>query len=465
MKGQIYENSIVTNGSMLGWEKIAACPSLAQYLGWVADADEKQEWRYMDVKGEYHQLCSRSDLKDAWMKGHINENSIVKNESMKGWEKISECTALRQFLGSSPWNKQHPRTSSTPASASSSSSLSSASSASSSNAPLSVRRTVVLSAPRGGTSVRVWDIHRKKMIAELEGHEAPICDLQVAAGDLLVVTGKSWFKVWDLKTKEATYKGFNFGNAYTTAVSHEPFQVRLMASAGDGDKDRIRLWNLIAHKDQMMTGVLEGHKEEIRGLHFNADNDLLASGGMDTSVRIWDIRTQQLKHSFTGLLYGKVNCVHFINDHLLCSGSYNGHTVRFFDTRSHKHVMTLEQKKEKHERYWAEEQKRPKHDWITRLTHDPLSETMLAAAAGDHVVIWDTRAKKVEEGIAQSVVHHDWVSSIWFESYVLYALYTNGDMHSWNRDSDIHDSVHLNHWWNEYDHDTQSAVGMARYPY
>jgi transcription initiation factor TFIID subunit 5 len=67
-----------------------------------------------------------------------------------------------------------------------------------------------------------------------------------------------------------------------------------MASAGE-DKS-IMLWDLGSGK---RIKKMTGHTGFIYSLNFSADNNVLVSGGADSTVRVWDVNTDQTSASAT----------------------------------------------------------------------------------------------------------------------------------------------------------------------
>src|SRR4051794_33422329 len=68
---------------------------------------------------------------------------------------------------------------------------------------------------------------------------------------------------------------------------------RLLASGGrDG---RVRLWDVASGRER---AVLPGHTEWVLGVAFTRDGRVLASGGGDRIVRLWDVASGRERATF-----------------------------------------------------------------------------------------------------------------------------------------------------------------------
>jgi WD40 repeat protein len=99
------------------------------------------------------------------------------------------------------------------------------------------------------------------------------------------------------------------------AVQPLPPDGRVLATGGrDG---RIHLWDLQGAQE---TAPLIGHTDVVASLAFSPDGQTLASGGWDGKVRLWSVAAAQEVLTLEGHS-GKVRCVAFAPDRqVLASG-------------------------------------------------------------------------------------------------------------------------------------------------
>ncbi|HPF38990.1 MAG TPA: protein kinase [Phycisphaerae bacterium] len=118
---------------------------------------------------------------------------------------------------------------------------------------------------------------------------------------------------------------------------------------------------------------LVGHEGEVRAVAFSPDDRLLASGGDDRTLRVWEVATGRLLATMTGHSQ-KIFTVTFTPDGSRIVSGGNDHVIRFWDTASFGQVFAL-----------------PGHEsYVHSLAFSP-DGRQLASGSGDKTVrIWDS---------------------------------------------------------------------------
>ena len=122
-------------------------------------------------------------------------------------------------------------------------------------------------------------------------------------------------------------------NREVNSVAFSP-DGRLLASGG-GDKT-VRLWDPATGEHQR---TLAGHTGPVATVAFSPDGRLLASGGGDDTVRLWDPATGEHQRTLAGHT-ARVNGVAFSPDGTLLA-SAGDDTVRLWDPATGEHQRTL----------------------------------------------------------------------------------------------------------------------------
>jgi WD40 repeat protein len=89
--------------------------------------------------------------------------------------------------------------------------------------------------------------------------------------------------------------------------------------------------------------VLSGHTESVYAVAFDPlNNDILASGSGDKSIKFWNTTTSSVLRSIDGAFDSEVYSLayHNNNQSLLASGSYYG-GIKIWNTNTYASVATL----------------------------------------------------------------------------------------------------------------------------
>lgn len=123
--------------------------------------------------------------------------------------------------------------------------------------------------------------------------------------------------------------------------------------------------------------TLEGHQDRISSVAFDRKGETLASGSLDSTVKIWDVRSGNLLRTFQG--HGAMRAVAFDpQGETLASGSFDK-TVELWEARSGKLLRALEG----HETS------------ILSLAFDPQGRILAAGSFGNSVKLWEARSGKL----------------------------------------------------------------------
>ena len=142
--------------------------------------------------------------------------------------------------------------------------------------------------------VRLWDMQTQKQLATLTGHEAGVKSVAFSSdGTLLASCAKDRAQLWDVRNRKqvADFKH----KAIVESVAFSP-DGKTLASVDDR---YIRLWDVQRRRAVGVLGQEPLHEGQIKyvsviqSVAFSPDGTLLASGGIDNTLRLWDVQNRQ----------------------------------------------------------------------------------------------------------------------------------------------------------------------------
>ncbi|KAG8963637.1 hypothetical protein FRC05_004571 [Tulasnella sp. 425] len=131
--------------------------------------------------------------------------------------------------------------------------------------------------------VRVWDIHKRKVIHVFHGHVHKINAVAFSANGSFLLSGASdktlW--VWDLES----------GGHYAIYIGHRVKSIAILAEdrfVAVTAEQEIQLWDIAEGR---LAYRVPAHNFEVVSLAIAKGGEVLISGGVEDEVKAWDVRT------------------------------------------------------------------------------------------------------------------------------------------------------------------------------
>jgi WD40 repeat protein/tRNA A-37 threonylcarbamoyl transferase component Bud32 len=167
-------------------------------------------------------------------------------------------------------------------------------------------RTLGVVAPDG--AVQLWDAEAGSLRGTLPGRPADRTCLAFSPDRRTLATHTHGrVELWDVETRQLR-RDRPLQRSAIRCLAFSPDGALL--AAGGGDRS-IQLWDLGGDRET----PLAGHTDRVSSLAFSPDGRTLASAGFDGTVRLWDVDTAQEVMALEGHA-GKVRCLAFSPDGL-----------------------------------------------------------------------------------------------------------------------------------------------------
>lgn len=163
--------------------------------------------------------------------------------------------------------------------------------------------------------VRVWSLKDEKCIANLIGHNHWVNTVALSNDAKIIVSGgyDKILRVWSLEDNECVKK-LNDSNSHCNSIIIDGDMI--ISAHGSGDlfsEDAIKIWSIQSEK---CLRKFEGHKSKVTSLSLSVDKQILVSGSLDKTVRVWSMKTGECLKIITlsSYIYG---ITQFIKDNQL----------------------------------------------------------------------------------------------------------------------------------------------------
>ena len=207
-------------------------------------------------------------------------------------------------------------------------------------------RLLASGSDQGGLSwnaqVTFWDMETLQEVATLTGHSRTIRSLAFSPdGRLLASSSFNMVKLWDVSSLQevATLTSQLPGQLYSVewfnSVAFSP-DGRLLAGAGF---QRVILWDV---SSLQRVATLDGYSWDVNSVAFSPDGLLLATGdnGDNDTIKLWDASSLQKVATFTGNA-NSANSVVFSPDGSVLAAGMSDYTVKLCDIATQQEIATL----------------------------------------------------------------------------------------------------------------------------
>lgn len=192
-------------------------------------------------------------------------------------------------------------------------------------------------------TVRLWDISTGQCLKTLQGHPNGVWSVAFHPDGQTLASGSndSTVRVWDTNTGQSikTWQGYSAG-VKAVAFNHGSFgeapqylQGNILASGGD-DKT-VKLWDI---QSDECCNTLSGHLSWIWCIVFSRDGQI-ASSSNDCTIRLWSVESKSCKilRGHTNLVFSVV----FSSDAAILASGSSDQTTRLWDVQSGECIRTI----------------------------------------------------------------------------------------------------------------------------
>lgn len=144
-------------------------------------------------------------------------------------------------------------------------------------------------------TVRCWDVSAGKCLINLQAHTSYVLSVAFSPDGTILTSGSAdrTVRIWDTSTGEClrTLQG------HTDEVGSVAFSDQGTTLASGSYDQTVKLWDI---RTGECVRTLQGHINRVYSVAFSPQGNILASGGEDRMLKLWDIRTGKCVRTLQG---------------------------------------------------------------------------------------------------------------------------------------------------------------------
>lgn len=185
-------------------------------------------------------------------------------------------------------------------------------------------------------TIQLWSVATGKEICQLKGPEECVSMIFAEDGKTLASADRAAIRFWDVATRKEVRCIDLKGYPKQKTLAFTP-NGKVLAVSCTGTPQSLVLWDVATGE---MLQQLRGHTSGVNAVVFSPDSTLLASGGDDGTIRLWDLATG--KESRLGDRQGKITALAFAPDGRSLASVGEDRILRFWDMKNHKELRRVE---------------------------------------------------------------------------------------------------------------------------